>query len=137
MNELERVHLLLGKASVAALVEEEIDFLRQILVRVDSLQQQVNDQVQKIHMLKVANSIQKDTAVDWDKLIDRVTAERDALHDQIVERDRTIDMLTEQITAEVAISAKAIANLRDARALLIVGRYDDALARMDKALGRE
>ncbi|KOS02987.1 hypothetical protein AM598_09220 [Paenibacillus polymyxa] len=61
-----------------------------LLGLIDSLQQQVYDQVQEIHMLNVANNIQKDTAVDWDKLVDRVTAERDALHDQIVERDRTI-----------------------------------------------
>ncbi|MMZ43838.1 hypothetical protein D1872_54050 [compost metagenome] len=80
-----------------------------LLALADSLQQQVNDQVQKIHMLNVANNIQKDTAVDWDKLVDRVTAERDALHDQIAERDRTIDLLTKQITDEVGISAKAIA----------------------------
>lgn len=66
-----------------------------------------------------------------------IYASIDCLFEQLAERDRTISLLTEQITNEVAISAKAIANLRDARALVIVGRYDDALVRMDKALSRE
>ncbi|MNW65207.1 hypothetical protein D3C74_435650 [compost metagenome] len=65
-----------------------------LLALVDSLQQQVNDQVQKIHMLNVANNIQKDTAVDWDKLVDRITAERDALRKQLAERDAVIRRLT-------------------------------------------
>ncbi|MEE4578798.1 hypothetical protein [Paenibacillus polymyxa] len=105
-----------------------------LLALVESLQQQVYDQVQEIHMLNVANNIQKDTAVDWDKLVDRVTAERDALNDQIVEKDRTIELLTKQIADEVAISAKAIANLRDIRALVTAGWYNTAQKRLDEAL---
>lgn len=79
---------------LASDVIDLVNALEAAYTQIDSLQQQVNDQVQEIHMLNVANNIQKDTALDWDKLVDRVTAERDALREQLAERDAVIRRLT-------------------------------------------
>ncbi|QYK61813.1 hypothetical protein [Paenibacillus sp. S25] len=85
-----------------------------LLALVDSLQQQVN-------------GLNEESLANF-----QTAAERGK---QLAERERTIELLTKQITDEVAISAKAKANLHDARALLVAGRDLAVLERLDEALG--
>jgi chromosome segregation ATPase len=66
-----------------------------VLALVDSLQQQVAELKRQLRR----------SDREWASATNEVVR----LQDQLGEKDRTIDMLTEQITAEVSISAKAIA----------------------------
>ena len=79
MNELERVHFLLGKASVAALTEEETDFLKHVLIRVDSLQQQLAERDRTIALLTTERDICKSSFEHWNKEAHRVVDENSKL----------------------------------------------------------
>ncbi|MEE4577839.1 hypothetical protein [Paenibacillus polymyxa] len=92
-----------------------------LLALVDSLQQQVAELKRQLRR----------SDREWASATNEVVR----LQDQLGERDQTINLLTKQITDEVAISAKAIANLRDIRALVTAGWYNTAQKKLDEALG--
>ncbi|OAZ43384.1 hypothetical protein [Paenibacillus polymyxa] len=94
-----------------------------LLALVDSLQQQV-DGLNEESLANFQTAAERGKQIaerDWTiKQLESVRyqlktwlgecgTERDALREQLAERDRTIDLLTKQITDEVGISAKAIA----------------------------
>ncbi|UMR33695.1 hypothetical protein MJ749_13395 [Paenibacillus polymyxa] len=106
-----------------------------LLALVDSLQQQVKELQEgnrsAVESREIAVRKARETCVTSNMHYAKVVE----LLEQLAERDRTIDLLTKQITDEAAISAKAIANLRDIRALVTAGWYNTAQKRLDEALG--